>query len=189
MPLQLNCRNLPLSKAGPVTAVFVWAGELLGLMERDQWERESPDEFAPSRRTPAPWWVLQVGLGWSMWGISTGPAAGNLLGSESQSSGGGTSGLTPCIKRRPNLGEPDCHKLSMGLLRGGGWLVEESGRPPWNRSGTEGASRLWNSSIGSIEENRIEVQAEITAPSKVGKKTTERPQTAVALKCAQFAFE
>ena len=44
MTLQLNCRNLPLSKAGPGAAVLVWAGGLLGPMERECWERESPDE-------------------------------------------------------------------------------------------------------------------------------------------------
>ena len=43
MPLQLNCRNLPLCKLGPGAAVLVWAGEL-GPMERDRWERECPDE-------------------------------------------------------------------------------------------------------------------------------------------------
>ena len=41
--------------------------------------------LVPSRRTPTPWWTLQVGLEWSMWGSSTGPAAGSLLGNESQS--------------------------------------------------------------------------------------------------------
>ena len=43
MPLQLNCKNLPLPKAGPGAAVHVWAGEQ-GTMERDHWESESPDE-------------------------------------------------------------------------------------------------------------------------------------------------
>ena len=42
--MQLNCWNLPLSKAAPGTAVLVWAGRLLGPMERDWWERESLDE-------------------------------------------------------------------------------------------------------------------------------------------------
>ena len=38
MLLQLNCINLPLSKAGPGAEVLVWAGELSPM------EREFPDE-------------------------------------------------------------------------------------------------------------------------------------------------
>ena len=43
MPLQSNCINLSPSKAGPGVEVFVWAGER-GPVERDLWERESPEE-------------------------------------------------------------------------------------------------------------------------------------------------
>ena len=44
-----------------------------------------------------------------------GQAACNLLGSESQSSDGGTIGRTPCIKKLPNQGEPACNRLSKGM--------------------------------------------------------------------------
>ena len=33
--IAMNCRNLPLSKAGPGSAVLIWAGGLLGAMEGD----------------------------------------------------------------------------------------------------------------------------------------------------------
>ena len=111
MPLQLNCRNLPLSKVGPGVAVLIWAGEL-GPMERYRWRgtagRGSPrtrgsNEFVPSRRTPAPWWALLVKLWCSIWGSSMGPAAGSLLGSGFWSSSGGTTSRTPCIGKRPKF--------------------------------------------------------------------------------------
>ena len=61
---------------------------------------------------------LTVGLEKSMWGSSTGPSANSLLGSESWSSGGGTTGHIPCIEKQSNRSEPGRHRLSIGLGRG-----------------------------------------------------------------------
>ena len=73
--------------------MLVWAGEL-GLIERDRWEREPLDERVECVRsmqsTLPPWWAQQKGPGWSMWGSSTGPAAGSLQRNRFQRSDGDT---------------------------------------------------------------------------------------------------
>ena len=116
------------------------------------WMRGS-NVSVPSLKTPAPWWVLQVGLVWSMWGSSTGPATGSLLGSESRSSGGGTFGRTPYIKRQPNLRVPDRHWLSMGLGRGLG----EAQSPP-RLGGWKGGGGSLRAGVGALSwgEGRVE---------------------------------
>ena len=96
--------------------------------------------FAPSQRIPALWLALQVGLGWRMWGSTTGASRRSLLESESRSSDGGIIGRTPCIRRRPNRGEPNCYILSKGLGRG----LCEAQSPPGQedrRSGEVGSLR------------------------------------------------
>ena len=93
MPLQLNWSNQPSSKAGPGPEVLVLAGER-GLVKRDLWEREFPEERVERVRSISEDSASLVGAaggaGVEHVGQLHGPATGSLQWNGFRFSGGGT---------------------------------------------------------------------------------------------------